>query len=136
MRVTLIAGLPGSGKTFLLRSMREDGSTCIDDIRGLSDLPEHRVPWLAVSDVNFCRQDVRNSAEFEIVRRFGPVDLEWIFFENDPEQCRSNVAERNDGRNVHADIDALCRLYVVPEDAESIPVFGAQASDAASILES
>ncbi|MNU49309.1 hypothetical protein D3C71_382480 [compost metagenome] len=136
MRVTLIAGLPGSGKTFLLRSMREDGATCIDDIRGLSDLPRQRVPWLAISDVNFCRKDVRDAAEFEIARRFGPVDLEWTFFENDPDQCRANAVGRNDGRNVNADIDALCRLYVVPEDAKCIPVFGAQTSEAAPILKS
>lgn len=136
MRVTLIAGLPGSGKTFLLRSMREEGATCIDDIRSLSDLPRQRVPWLAISDVNFCRQDARRSAEFEIARRFGPIDLEWIFFENDPDQCRTNAMARMDSRDVHADIDVLCRLYVVPEDAKCIPVFGAQTSEAAPILKS
>lgn len=136
MKVTLVAGLPGSGKTFMLRSMREDGATCIDDIRDLSDLPEQPVPWLAISDVNFCRQDVRDAAEFEIARRFGSVDLEWIFFENDPDQCRANAIGRNDDRDVHADIDALCRLYAVPEGAQSIPVHGAQGSDASPILKS
>lgn len=131
MRVTLVAGLPGSGKTFLLRSMQEEGATCIDDIRDLSDLPTRPVSWLAVSDVNFCRQNVRNAAEREIVLRFGPVDFEWIFFENDPDQCRSNAIGRNDGRNVHADIDALSRLYDVPEGATIIPVFGARTPGAA-----
>ncbi len=136
MRLTLIAGLPGSGKTSLLRCMNEDGAVCIDDIRDLSDLPKQRVPWLAISDVNFCRQDVRGAAEIEIGRRFGPVDLEWIFFENDPDQCRANAIGRNDGRDVHADIDALSRAYNIPEDAATIPVHGAQTNEAAPLPKS
>ena len=130
MKTTLVAGLPGSGKTFLLRKMSEAGAACVDDIRELSELPCHPVPWLVIADVNFCRQDVRDAAEFEIARRFGPVDLEWIFFENVPEQCRSNAIGRDDDRDVNADIDALSRIYDIPEGAETIPVHGARTIDA------
>jgi hypothetical protein len=115
----------------MLRSLEADGAVCIDDIRDLSELPETPVPWLAIADVNFCRPDVRDAAEFEIGRRFGSVDFEWIFFENDPGQCRSNAAGRNDGRNVVADIDALSRSYVIPEGATTVPVFGARPADVA-----
>ncbi len=108
----------------MLRSMVADGAVCIDDIRDLSELPGHPVPWLVIADVNFCRTDVREAAELEIGRRFGSVDFEWIFFENDPEQCRSNAAGRSDGRNVVADIDALSRAYSIPDGAKTIPVFG------------
>lgn len=118
----------------MLRRMGEDGAVCIDDIRELTELPCHPVPWLVIADVNFCRQDVRDAAEFEIARRFGQIDLEWIFFENDPEQCRSNAIGRSDNRNVHADIDALSRTYVIPEGAATIPVHGARTIDAPPFL--
>lgn len=108
----------------MLQSMAADGAVCIDDIRELSELPSHPAPWLVIADVNFCRADVREAAELEIGRRFGFVDFEWIFFDNDPEQCRSNASGRSDGRNVFADIDALSRAYSIPEGAKTIPVFG------------
>jgi predicted kinase len=129
VRATLVAGLPGSGKTTMMQTMVADGALCIDDIRDLSELPTNPVPWLAIADVNFCRTEVRTAAETEIIRRFGSVDFEWIFFENDPEQCRSNAAERNDGRSVVADIDVLSRAYVIPEGATTVPVFGARGDE-------
>jgi hypothetical protein len=118
----------------MLQSMEADGALCIDDIRDLSELPANPVPWLVIADVNFCRPEVRTAAETEIVRRFAYFDLEWIFFENDPEQCRSNAAERNDGRSVVADIDVLSRAYVIPEGATTVPVFGARGDEEAPSL--
>jgi hypothetical protein len=84
-----------------------------------------------IADVNFCRPDVRVAAETEIGRRFGSCDFEWIFFENDPGQCRANAAERNDGRNVVADIDALSRSYAIPEGAKTVPVFAVRTAEEA-----
>jgi hypothetical protein len=122
MRVTLIAGLPGSGKTTLLREMASRGAVTIDDIADLSALPDGRVSWLAIADVNFCIPRVRDAAEAEMRCRYGEVTLEWTFFENDPAQCLANAEGRNDGRNVVPDIEVLSRRYVIPEDATTRPV--------------
>lgn len=123
MRVTLVAGLPASGKTTMLRGLASDGAVCVDDISDLGALPAQRVPWFAVSDVNFCRPGVRAAAEAEIGRRYGAVEVEWVFFANDPRQCLVNAAARNDGRDVAADIHVLSRVYVIPEEAVSVPVY-------------
>lgn len=124
MRVTLVAGLPGSGKSSMLRKLAADGATCIDDIHALSELPPRRVRWLAVADVNFCRSQVRSAAEAEIERRYGASEIEWVFFANDPTQCLANASARNDGRDVAADIKALSRVYVIPDGAGIVSVYG------------
>lgn len=123
MKVTLIAGLPGSGKTTKLQEMELAGAVTIDDISDLSELPERPVEWLAVADVNFCIPHVRRAAEAEIARRYGLVEYEWMFFANDPDACHANAERRDDGRNVAADIAAMSRFYVIPEGEVAIPVF-------------
>lgn len=127
MKVTLVAGLPGSGKTTLLKEMKSQGAVTVDDIADLDSLPASPVPWLVVADVNFCIPEVRDRAGVEIRKRYGHVDIEWVFFANDREQCLRNAEARNDGRNVRPDIEVLSRRYVIPNGALVRSVFGATA---------
>jgi hypothetical protein len=60
-------------------------------------------------------------------QRYWQVDMEWVFFANDPGQCLKNAEARNDGRNVRPDIEVLARRYVIPHRASVRPVFGATA---------
>ena len=41
-------------------------------------------------------------------------DIEWIFFENNPEKCLANVHRRDDGRKVEGLIRQLTKEYTIP----------------------
>jgi len=127
MKITLVAGLPGSGKTTLLKELASKGAVTVDDIADLGSLPASPVPWLAIADVNFCIPEVRDRAGVEMRQRYGEVDIDWVFFANDREQCLRNAEARNDGRNVRPDIEVLSRRYLIPNGASVRPVFGATA---------
>lgn len=121
MRITLVAGLPGSGKTTLLRELADRGAETIDDIPDWSWLPLKPIPWLAVSDVTFCLERVREAAEPGLRMRYPGCEIEWTFFENDPAACLANAMARNDGRHVEPDIRAMSAMYEPPEGA--LPVY-------------
>ena len=93
MRVIVVIGMPGSGKTTLLKSL---GVEYFDDIfaNNSEKLPAFKAAILAgrsvaVSDVDFCKSEVLN----KFVRDL--TDVEFIYFANDPEQCKKNVLARN-----------------------------------------
>lgn len=130
MKITLVAGLPGSGKTYLLRALAEQGAMCIDDPRALSELPADPIDWLAIADPNFCRASNREAAEKTLTTRYGSPVFEWLFFENDPETCSGNAIRRDDGRDVQPDILALSRTYRIPADAVVLPVYSGPTNDA------
>lgn len=124
MRIVLVAGLPGSGKTTLLKSIEAEGAAVVDDMSDLARLPSGDVDVLAIADVSFCRTSTREAAEAVLASLHPGAAVEWIFFDNDPDACLANARARNDGRNVAPDIAVLSRIYVVPEEATSRPVFG------------
>lgn len=123
MMLTLVAGLPASGKTTLLAAHSAAGALVLDDLASLDALPAGPVAWLVVADVNFCVPSVRAAAEAELLRRYPSAEVEWTFFENDPEACLANAERRDDGRNVRPDILSLSRRYEIPDGAEVTPVW-------------
>lgn len=136
MRVTFIAGLPGSGKTHLADSM---ASQCqflrawvVDDISELGQLPNthhiQKVDHLIVVDPHFCRPTTRPLAE-GVIWEWYKLPVDWIFFENNPLQCRRNVMHRiaqGDDRKVMGMIDALTKIYTIPKGADVRPVYCAE----------
>lgn len=110
-KITLIVGLPGSGKTHLALQMKgeDEGVVIVDDITSLSQLPDE-FQHLIITDVNFIFEDTREKAAAYLTTRY-QLPIEWIFFENDPEKCISNVRYRNDGRQVEAFIRRFSPLY-------------------------
>ena len=125
MKFVFICGLPGSGKTHLGRQM---GELFLDDIcqtcgkdRLKDDFPTKTV---IVADPSLCRSLNRIVAE-EIVKVCHPnCEVEWIFFENNPEQCWQNVRNREDSRIIsrHSIFD-LSRHYQVPPDVKVLSVW-------------
>ncbi len=129
MQITLIAGLPGSGKTHLAQSLVSyppHRVWLVDDIKDISQLVgvDHmqQIDHLIVTDPHFCRTSTRQSAEDLLGQRY-KCPINWIFFENDPGQCEINVLYRNDGRQVRGMIHAMSKIYTVPAGADVRPVF-------------
>lgn len=121
MRIVLIAGLPASGKTHYARSL---GGILIDDPQeGFSEFPDlHDCDLLVVTDPYFCMTLLRSYAEKLMLARYPEADIEWVFFENDPEQCQINARSRPN-KPVSKFIDQLSDNYTVPVGAMTVPVY-------------
>lgn len=116
-KITLIVGLPGSGKTTLGKQLESQGSYFIDDISisGIDVLQEaikvH--DHVVVADIFLCREKERQRA----IRFLKDCEIEWVFFENDPIKCLANVKQRNDGRKVEGMVQQLSKEYIIPDGA-------------------
>jgi hypothetical protein len=126
MKVTCVVGLPGSGKTHWAQA--QPHSHVCDDPKHVSELPS--VDWLIqnnqdliITDPWFCDGEVRHSCESHIKRLYG-VPPDWVFFENDPEQCMMNVLLRQDGRQVRSMIVDLTKRYQIPDRSRVLRVYG------------
>lgn len=116
-----MVGLPGSGKTHLAHSWPQ--VHVIDDIHSVDELPlPHTVDHLVICDPWFCMTLVRHQAEHVLRMRYD-VAPEWIYFENDPVQCRMNVLVRDDGRQVMELIRNLSQHYEIPSHVLPMPVW-------------
>lgn len=120
----LIVGLPGSGKTHLLEqlALQLTNALILDDPRTPAELeifiakvqaesPTH----IVIADPCLCEARNRKAALDKLVARLGVTAVNWIFFENNPNQCMKNVHHRNDGRAVYGYIRQLTKVYVIPE---------------------
>jgi hypothetical protein len=123
MKIVCIAGLPGSGKTWLARRSAAGGGTVCDDIRGPEEISLDADGPIYITHCHFCIAQVRSDAATSLRRRFPDAGVEFWFFENDPAQCLANVKGRNDGREVEGLIRLLSRNYVIPRGAKVIPVW-------------
>lgn len=127
MRITLICGLPASGKTTygqeLARKLADTTTVAfIDDPDTLQNLPEiNQVDVLIISDPFFCLERTRNKS-IEILTEKYNCEMTWIFFENDPIRCHIN-SKRREEKKCHGFIDYLSNLYTIPAGAKILPVW-------------
>lgn len=116
MRVTLVIGLPASGKSTWARA-QYPSATILDDPkelgevdRAMSEMPAH----LVIIDQNLCDPFVERAAS-EILDEIAEVDK--VYFENDVEACFNNARarlEREPEKTVEGQITQLSRLYDPP----------------------
>ncbi len=133
-KLTLIIGLPGSGKSTLKmeRSEFHDDDFLRNELqppRGYVGIVERLRAGIncAANDIALCESG-RMSDVLERFRRDVPgVEVELIYFQNDPEQCIINVVNdhwcdlRHDvGARIHA-IRRFTLLYEPPPDARPVP---------------
>lgn len=128
MQVLMIVGMPGSGKTHLARKVGGVGFLVIDDIKSLDPLrlALEAMRNVAVTDVNFCDERVRDKALRWLNENFPRATVDWWFFENDAAKCRANVARRKaegDAREVGGTIRRFEKTYKVPEGFTANPIW-------------
>lgn len=134
MAVIAIAGLPGSGKTVLIKDLVQHGYSSFDDINTdwCGRLPRARTEArtgrdLVVSDIMFCDESWRKRLETEL-----GIAVQWIFFENNPWQCAKNslfrfMFEKPDRplQNEIRKIQELSRIYKPHGDIRPVADAGA-----------
>lgn len=134
MKITMLVGLPGSGKsTFGNKIINNetnviflDDITVIGGIKELNKAVEFGWENILVADVFLCRPIDRNKAINWLNKNAKNYEVEWIYFENAPEKCYANVLRRNangDSRKVNELIRELTKLYVIPDDVKPLAVW-------------
>lgn len=145
MQITLLVGLPGSGKTTAaknilghteeyIHSTRDEdghsksskkyigeGAIILDDIRSIDeDLPAPgEYKHIIITDVYLCFEDQRELALNILLDRYSEYDpkIIMVFFENAPKKCNINSKHREDDDVVLTHIKELSEAYHIPEGA-------------------
>jgi len=124
MKITFIVGLPASGKTTLGQEIADQtGATLLDDFSLLETDKLIQNDNLVITDPTACLANQTGIHE-TLERIFGEVEIRFIAFENDLEQCLTNNRQRG-GRNISdAYIRALASRYDPKHFSDDIrPVF-------------
>jgi GTPase SAR1 family protein len=107
MKAILIIGLPASGKSTYIESIKGD-ATVLDDFVG-RDLPS--IDRLIIADPYLCRERIRVAMKNSL--ELMGYSVEEVFYENDPDQCHINAEKRPD-KEVDRFIDILSWEYAPP----------------------
>jgi predicted kinase len=129
VKFVFLVGLPGSGKTFIGKQIEEQsGGLFLDDICwtcGKDRLKElFTSQMVIVADPSLCRSENRFFAEKMVKEYHTGCEVEWIFFENDPEKCWNNIQQRSDGRKVSKySLSNMSKRYKIPENVSCVQVW-------------
>lgn len=141
-KVTVVVGLPGSGKSHLIRELASTHpGICVEDFHAnaIGNSPHvtasrHYCDLVrclkegkdcAVADIAFTDRPRRDELQFVIRSLVPGVEFEWVWFENDVEQCIANIQRRDrDGKDREADMARhFGRLYAIPDGAVTRPIW-------------
>jgi len=108
--IVVIIGLPASGKSSYAKVLN---IPVYDDIQSLDELPSHRNGDFALISCEFCDETVRKAAENILISRYRNNPIKWVYYKNDPLQCRKNSLTRPD-KPVIGEISRLTQIYNPP----------------------
>lgn len=102
-QLIILVALPGSGKSFYGNSLKKLlGTSCnfIDDINNLNPLEDSlkNFKTTIIADPLLTSDKTRKLSETYLKTYFPKVSIQWIFWENNPEDAWINIKKRNDGR--------------------------------------
>lgn len=125
MKITLIVGLPGSGKTYLAKSLKDNKSMLIDDIKHADQLIDKGLD-LIITDPYFCYSETRDKCIEVLNSKFNNPEIIWIYFENNLEKALNNIKHRKrrgDGRNTESFAEHLSLMYKIPSGVEPLVIW-------------
>lgn len=112
MKIVMIIGLPGSGKTTYAKSLGgllvDDASLNRDQLFGA--LERNDVPLLVITDPMAC-----SSSRDAINEIIGDHDLKIVCFENDPKACWTNLERRGDNKISQPWVERMSAQYRVED---------------------
>jgi len=127
MKIILLIGLPGSGKSTYGKSL---GYPFLDDLMqngGFNVLREiereHEIKTLVISDSGLIWPGARKAFESMVNEILPVTEYEYVAWHNDPLGCYENIQRRNDGRVIS--LPALLQMsktYVPPSGLILRPV--------------
>lgn len=133
--ILFIVGLPGSGKSTLAKNINKDNNgkyTIIDDPK---DFKKDVLPYLdndlIIVDPSLCIEENRTSA-VNMIRKNNPdVNIDWIYFENNPNACLGNSYIRNRVNMISFKpikivdnyIKSLSMVYTIPKGSNLVRVY-------------
>lgn len=145
-RITIIIGLPGSGKTTYIENNPDFKDTFICDDYHKSGAEQISKEFIGsvyyqdlisalcdgkdvvLSDIAYCKQDRLDETVSALSSELQTLEIEakigYVYFENNPQACKKNVMSRN--RRVQREldyIDKVSQYYCIPPDHIPIPVF-------------
>lgn len=105
INVTIIVGLPGSGKSTFALKLMNDNNFLIDDFslnrHLLEDFKKKGMKELVITDPLLCETTIeRAEKKLKLFLKSENVEFKWILFENDLSNCWTNVFNRNDDREI------------------------------------
>lgn len=131
IQIYLIGGLPGAGKSTYANELSESITNSFltsDPMRldsllmDLNHVKNNKISNWIIESPHLSTKEAQLSMISFLNNNLNEHKLNWIIFENNPEQCRLNVAHRNDGRVVDATIKMYSKEYNIPEGALILPV--------------
>lgn len=133
----VIVGLPASGKTHLCKH-EFGGCQIFDDvIDGHKKAQDNLLPSLKrmaqttgkviCNDIFLCRRRTAEEFRWLLTELFRGVPQEWIYFANDPGQCRINAKSDRTDQSRRSDrldlISVLTKEYYIPSGVPARPVY-------------
>lgn len=134
--ITIIIGLPGSGKSTYLTQKYMD-EIVFDDYHKYNKKSFEKSIYysdflkalkkekdIILSDISYCRSGKLKEVENKIRELKNNIKLTRVYFENNPELCKKNVLYRNrksSGLEIEL-IDKLSQCYLIPKNAAPIKI--------------
>lgn len=131
MKITVIVGLPGSGKSHYGNSLSFSiGHLFFDDC--VTDLEVWEAAEACIlagqdcilADPGFCIDRQKKKLLDKLATLNPNAQIEFIYFANEPDICAENVSTRTDGRAVSKRFAYdLSKWYTVPAGVPTIPCY-------------
>ncbi|MFZ2072361.1 MAG: AAA family ATPase [Minisyncoccia bacterium] len=146
-KITIIVGLPGSGKTTYIENNKNNFKNAVicDDYHKSSYNHSHNFEDsvyyedlkrtlksgedAVLSDIAWCKTERREILEKNIKNILEDIKINaeiiFIYFENNPEACKKNVLKRNRNGRMEREmqfIDEVSAQYTIPDNAIIIPI--------------
>lgn len=143
-KITIIIGLPGSGKTTYILQNYENikKENIFDDYHETSPEFEGSAYYpklcnslkndedVIISDIIYCKKeklDLIVRKINELIKQLGVnAKIECLYFENNPEACKDNVKNRIPPKRIVREISFIDNTtpdYNIPKRAKIIPIF-------------